>query len=81
MLRLRRYYNDDFEEEEALYNEDAGGVILMGDYYHDKISEKIDGFIEGIEFAKMDFELLEPKHINSKDHTELFEYIGFYSED
>ena len=32
-----------------------GKLIMSGDYYHDKISERIEGFLEGIRFVKFKF--------------------------
>ncbi len=36
---------------------DGKEIILQGDYYHDKIAEKIEGFIEGCFYAGMEVEV------------------------
>lgn len=36
-------------------------IILQGDYYHNKIHDKIDGFLEGLSFAAQDFKLSRHK--------------------
>lgn len=40
-------YNNPFDEDErALVDANTERVLLVGDYYHDKISEKMDGYIQ-----------------------------------
>jgi len=40
-------------DEKALYNINDKEVVMKGDYYHDKIDEKIEGFLKGLEYASM----------------------------
>jgi hypothetical protein len=56
MIKLIRTYYA--EEVQALYDSE-GYEILSGDWYHDKIQQKIDGFLLGLEFAKIEFEVDE----------------------
>ena len=42
------YVNDNFEEEKALFDKNEKKVILLGDYYHDKIDERIEGYLEAL---------------------------------
>jgi hypothetical protein len=37
----------------ALYNGDA--LIMEGDYYHDKIDDRIEGFFEGLDHQKVNY--------------------------
>lgn len=72
-MSLVIYVNETFEEEQALYDADKKKVILKGDYYHDKISAKIEGYL----FAKgIDEDDVEHVYID-QDH-ELFEVLEFY---
>lgn len=32
-----------------------GNVVMSGDYYYDKIAQKIDGFIEAIKYFKIKY--------------------------
>lgn len=78
MLKFKIYKNETFEEENALVNEETKEVVLKGDYYHDKIDSKIEGFFDGLEFCKMDYEI-EEEWIDSS-HT-MFNEIGFYNDE
>ena len=51
MKKLIIYINETFEEEKALVDLATMKTLEKGDYYHDKINQTIDGFIEGLEFA------------------------------
>ena len=37
----------------ALYHDDQ--LIMEGDYYHDKIDDRIEGFFEGLHFAGVEY--------------------------
>lgn len=37
----------------ALYQDDK--LIMAGDYYHDKIDDRIEGFFEGLRFAGIEY--------------------------
>ena len=48
---VQRLICQECEDFMKLINYETGEILMAGDYYHDKISQKIDGFIEGLEFA------------------------------
>lgn len=77
MLRLQRIINATYDEEMALINADTLEEMLKGDEYHNDICAKIEGFFEGLDFAKVDYEDLGDKSINTDD--ELFEILDFYN--
>jgi len=77
-MKLIVYVNDTFEEEKALFNLDDNTVLVKGDYYHDKIDERIEGFLEGLDYCDMSYELLESENVISK--MDAFEKCGFYNE-
>lgn len=43
--------------------DDRGNCIKAGDYYHDKISEWISGFIDGVKFTTKEEVVLESENI------------------
>lgn len=53
--------DDPDTEVTILYLEQDNGWkrILGGDYYHDKIDNKIEGFFEGLEFSGVNYEASE----------------------
>lgn len=70
-----RVQNMMYEEEFALmYGDD---VIIQGDNYHDKIYEKIDGFIEGVEYLGNEVELFGIE-IDNETNPSLFDELDFY---
>ncbi|MNH66462.1 hypothetical protein D3C73_184930 [compost metagenome] len=76
-MNLIIYTNEEFEEK-ALFDLDSNKVILKGDQYHDKISGKIEGYLDALK----DFEIYCEK-VNEKwiePNHEHFELIGFYYE-
>lgn len=77
-MNIKVYYNADFDEEAALFNEDAKDVILSGDYYHEKITDKIQGFISALDYLHIDYNLLESEYINHDN--EMFDLFEFYNE-
>lgn len=58
-MRLIIIVNETNEDEAALVNFDTKEAIIKGDSYHDKIFNKIEGFLQGLDFAKYKYELLE----------------------
>ena len=72
-----RIYESEIEDEivKALINEDTKELILNGDYYHDKITEKIQGFLQGLDYIKFEYEWLETKVIN--EDNEMYSVCGF----
>jgi hypothetical protein len=78
-MKLIKYTNAEYEEEKALYDLDGEYIIKKGDYYHDKIDEWIDGFIQGLDYANEEVDL-ETKEINKNDAM-FFELDFYYEED
>lgn len=76
MIKAIRYINGTFDEEMALVIDNK--VVLNGDYYHDKISETISGFIQGLEYCGHEVEV-EEMTIHPDDP--MFDTIGFYNEE
>ena len=48
-MNLTKWYFWEYDFECALVD-DEGNILLSGDYYHDKIDSKIDGFVLGLEY-------------------------------
>jgi hypothetical protein len=49
--------NIEFEEEKKLVVD--GEEIIRGDYYHDKISQMIDGFLMAFDYLGIPYEVTE----------------------
>lgn len=47
------------DEEYITLKDTKGKVVLEGDYYHDKINEKIDGFVAGLNYLGYSSEIIE----------------------
>lgn len=78
-MNLVIYGNKHYEDEKALVNVDKNEVILKGDYYHDKINDKIDAYLQALkDFNIYSFDTNE-EWIDSKH--ELYNYLGFYNEE
>ena len=76
MLNLAILVNENNEDEKALVDLDDKRVCISGDYYHDKIDEQIEGFLEGLKFANVKYELVNDwMEVSPED--ELFEVAGF----
>lgn len=78
-MRLIIFTNSHFEEEKALVNLDTKEVIIKGDYYHDKIDERIEGYLAALQ----DFNIYkdEPKEKKIDSKHEMYEKLEFYNED
>ena len=76
-MRLIIYVNDDFEDERALFDLDEEKTLLLGDYCHDHIDEKIEGYLEALKDFKIyeNDSNLETEWIDS-DHK-YYKLIGF----
>lgn len=77
MRSLVIYINEHYEEEMALYDLENEEVILKGDYYHEKISFVIEGYLYAL--GLKEDEDVPMEHID-KTH-ELFETLDFYVEE
>ena len=73
-MELIVYTNLTFTEEQALSVD--GAVVLQGDYYHDKIADKINGFIACLYYLKTPFTLSD---IYLHPTDDLFAQIEFYN--
>jgi hypothetical protein len=60
-MNLVIFENATYEEEKALVNLDTDTVIMQGDYYHDKIDYKIEGYLEALK---------DLGYIKDTDHVE-----------
>jgi len=74
-MRLQIVTNSTFEEEKALINIDTKQILVHGDYYHDKIDEYITGFLNGLSFARISYELLDNQVLTPD--MEMFNICGF----
>jgi len=77
MRSLVIYINGHYEEEMALYDLENEEIILKGDYYHEKISFVIEGYLYALGL-KEDEDV--PMEYIDKTH-ELFETLDFYIEE
>lgn len=74
-MRLKIFINEEFEDERALVNIENNEVLLKGDCYHDKIDEKIEGFLLGLDFANIEYVEEEDEWIDLD--SKMFSIIGF----
>jgi DNA-binding LacI/PurR family transcriptional regulator len=79
LMKLIKYVNKHYEEERALVDLDSKEIILQGDYYHDKIDEKIEGYLKALEDHNIYTDEVEREEIGSKH--EMYEELGFYNEE
>jgi DNA-binding LacI/PurR family transcriptional regulator len=75
-MNLIIYVNDNFEEERALFDLDREKVILVGDYYHDKIDKRIDGYLEALKDFNIYRDDVPVEWI--KDTHKHYNLTGFY---
>ena len=59
MLNLEVVINKITEDQRALINVDTNEIILNGDYYHDKIYDRIEGFFDGLNYGEIHYNRLE----------------------
>ena len=73
------FRNETFEEEKALVEivGDMRKIIVKGDYYHDKIDEKIEGFFLALDYLDVEYNLEE---LSLSSGTPLFEELEFYND-
>lgn len=48
MLKLVIYVNENFEDEKVLFDLENKKVIMRGDHYHNKINERIEGYLQAL---------------------------------
>lgn len=68
------YVNGTFEEEQALYDKEKGKIVMKGDYYHDKISLKIESYLEAKDIS------VDVEEICVYPSENLFDELGFYND-
>ena len=78
MLKLIQYYNADDEDEQCLFDLTNNKIMLKGDYYHDKISEEIEGYLCALKDFNIEFELEESELVYT--NSSLFKTLGFCSD-
>jgi len=75
-INLKIYQNTTHEEEEqALVNSDTGETYINGDYYHEKASVKIEGFLKALESLNIAHEVEE---VEIDQNHEMFKNLYFY---
>lgn len=52
-MKLIIYVNEDFEEQKSLVDVDEEEVLLNGDAYHDKINERMEGYVTALNVHKI----------------------------
>lgn len=68
MLKLQISLNIDRDgDEKALINADSGEVLLIGDAYHDKIDDRIEGFLQGLDYCEKNYEVLYQKILDEEE--------------
>lgn len=77
--KLKILINSIYEEQKALINTETNEVLLEGDSYHDKIDERIEGFLSGLLYCDYDYILSKTERIDSTN--KLFNICGFLNED
>jgi DNA-binding LacI/PurR family transcriptional regulator len=74
-MKLIIYRNEDFEEEEALFDLESKRVIMSGDYYHNKINERINGYLQALaDFDIYDKEVGYEWIDSSHEHYSLLDF-------
>lgn len=78
MKIFKKYVNRTFAEEmvlvEVLDNK-VNKIVMKGDYYHDKIIERIIGFYEGLYYCAIEHKIEETEYINP--NHKLFKKFNF----
>ncbi|MEC0031125.1 hypothetical protein CON01_00810 [Bacillus thuringiensis] len=72
-MKLVIYVNENFEEEKALFDLEKKEVLLQGDYYHDKIDAKIEGYLLALDIDSDDI-----AHEEVDSSHEHFKLLDFY---
>lgn len=77
-IKFIKFINGTLEDEAALYDVDNNEIVIKGDYYHNRIYDKIDGIIQGIEYVGIEV-AVEEKIIYPDN--EMFNVLDFYEEE
>lgn len=78
-MNLIIYINSHFEEEKALYDLDKNEALLKGDQYHDKIYEKIEGYLKALQDFNVYEKSVAEEYIDS--NHEFYQQLSFYNEE
>lgn len=80
-MKLIIYINEHWEEdpEYALFDLHENKILLKGDWYHDKISHKIAGYLRALRDFDVYSEPVNEMYINSEH--EHYDLLDFYNED
>jgi len=75
-MKLVIYGNENFEDERALFDLENEEILIHGNYDDDKISPRIEGYLQALEdhniyTNKVPFEWIDSNHKHHK-------IIGFY---
>lgn len=73
-MKLLHVTNKEYLDGHALINTETNKAILFGDYYHDHILDKIEGFLTALTFLRINYSL-EEKLIDRENP--LFEIAHF----
>ena len=81
-LNLLTYVNAELPDEKALVSNADGeiDVLVKGDYYHDKILEKIEGFLGGLDYAGVEYNFNDYR-ILIDHNSAYYSIIGFERQD
>lgn len=81
--KLVVYTNKDYEEEMALVNytnSNVYDVLITGDYYHDKINDKIEGYLIALSHLKR-YDVDDVVRIIIGRDSEMYKFLGFYDKE
>ena len=76
-LRLKVIENATYDEQHALYDVNNQIVIMSGDYYHDKILDKIEGFFRALTYTALPHSR-QNISITPEDNIDLWNKCNFY---
>lgn len=80
-MNIKYYVNEEFDEEKALVEIKEDGteqLIMKGDYYHDKIDQRMEGFLEALDYLEIEYSGNEEVKINHGH--EKFDVLNFTQE-
>ncbi|AID17869.1 transcriptional regulator [Bacillus phage JBP901] len=78
-MKLVIFENATHEEEKALVDLDTGEEILNGDYYHDKIDYRIEGYLAALKDHGIYTDEVPTEEVGKKH--EYFAKLRFYDGD
>ena len=75
-MEIKTYINKTFEEEGAMTID--GEVVLQGDYYHNRITDQIEGALAVLNFLKIEYTI--ELDIVIAPNNPLFQKLRFYDD-